>query len=618
MPSSPFVAYPYAPIVGEDDARLFADGRHARLYEKLGAHPCENAGVKGVAFAVFAPRAKNVSVVGDWDGWSASAHPMRRGPSGIWELFVPELTMGALYKFEITDSSGAKSLKSDPFAFYGELRPRDASVVWDMGAYRWLSDWRAPSRITDPISIYEVHAGSWRRKPDGRFMNWRELAAELIPYVKDMGFTHIELTPVMEHPYDESWGYQPTGLFAPTSRHGTPDDFKHFVDFAHQNRIGVILDFVAAHFPRDAHGLARFDGAPLYEYADPMKAESADWGTLVYDFGRPEVRNFLIAGALFWAREYRVDGLRFDAVASMIYLDYSKPPGRWRPNEEGGVENLEAVSFIKELNAALYKECPHIATYAEESTIMPRVSAPVDAGGLGFGYKWNLGWMHDVLKAFSAPPYDRPARQSGIAHAAGYAFSENFVLPLSHDEVVHMKGSLLDKMCGAREEKFALLRALFSLQWAFPGKKLLFMGGEFAAASEWSESRQLEWGLTLSPKHRGVQRLVERLNRLYRETPALAANDSNPASFRWLDIGAPDGAFAFARGEGAELIAVANLSPAAKYGRRIPAGGDYVEVFSSDAADFGGSGASIDLACSGGTLSLTLPPHSVIMLAKGA
>jgi 1,4-alpha-glucan branching enzyme len=570
----------------------------------------------GVFFAVWAPNARRVSVVGDFNGWRRSAHPMRRHElSGIWDKFVPGLAIGALYKFAITARDGAElPLKADPFGFYSERRPGTASAVWDMASYRWHSDWHARSDISAPQSIYEVHLGSWRRRADGSFMNYREIARELVPYAKDLGFTHLELAPVMEHPLDESWGYQPTGLFAPTSRFGTPDDFKYFVDFAHENGMGVILDWVGAHFPRDAHGLANFDGRALYEYSDPKKASHPDWGTNIYDFGRPEVAGFLVASALFWAREYRADGLRFDAVASMLYLDYSKRPGEWLPNRFGGHENLEAIEFIHRVNSELYAAAPHMATYAEESTGWGMVSAPVHAGGLGFGYKWNMGWMHDVLDYFKREPVYRRHHHYGLLHTFSFAFSENFVLPFSHDEVVHCKGSLLGRMPGGDFDRFATLRAMLAFMWVYPGRKLLFMGDEFGASAEWSESRALDWAQSLAPAHRGIAALVRDLNSLYVSEPDLHSRDSSGESLSWVSDDADRSIFVFRRGN---ILAACNFTPVLREDYPLaPQSSQEVwdEILSTDSFAYHGGGTPAN----GKDVrrSLTLPPLSVRILKK--
>jgi len=600
--------FSYKDFINARDEKLFAEGRHNAVFKILGAHVVEG----GVRFAVWAPNARRVSLVGDFNGWERGAYPMRlREQSGIWEIFIPGLAPGALYKYAIVGRDGSElPLKSDPVGFAFEPRPNTASVVWS-SKYSWQSGWKARQDIRSPVSIYEVHLGSWRRRADGWFMNYRDIAAELVPYVKSLGFTHIELLPVMEHPLDESWGYQPIGMFAPTSRFGSPDDLKFLIDFAHQNELGVILDFVPAHFPRDAFALSRFDGTALYEHADRRRAEQADWGTKIYDFSKPQVRDFLISSALFWAEEYRADALRFDAVSSILYLDYSKRSGEWTPNERGGNENLDAIKFMHDANAKLYARASNFATFAEESTLWKHVSAPVEAGGLGFGYKWNMGWMNDVLSFIKSDPILRRDKYHSLVRTASYAFDENFVLPLSHDEVVHMKGSLWGKAPGNDADKFATLRALLAFQWTYPGRKLLFMGGEFAASAEWNELRSLDWREADDPRRKAISRLVRELNKLYANEPDLHAGDSCGESFHWV---AADDAnrtiTAFARGK---FLVVANWTPVMREDYLLPITGEYEEALSTDWFDFHGGGFKNGRrdAC-----SLTLPPLSVIIMKK--
>jgi 1,4-alpha-glucan branching enzyme len=593
--------YSFFPTLGELDLHLAMEGRHENLYERLGAHVREIDGAVGTAFAVWAPNARSVAVVGDFNSWDGRLHPMRSlGSSGIWELFVPGVEEGAKYKFELRTQDGRLRLKSDPVAFRAEVPPANASVVWEAKHIwkddAWLEQRRASDPLREPVSIYEVHLGSWRRKEDGRHLTYRELADELGDYVTDLGFTHVELLPVMEHPFSGSWGYQVTGYYAPTSRFGTPDDFRYFVDRMHERGIGVILDWVPAHFPRDDWALATFDGTQLYEHADPRRGAHPDWGTLVFNLARTEVKNFLLANALYWIREHHADGLRVDAVASMLYLDYSRKAGQWVPNEHGGREDLDSVAFLKEMNEVLHAREPGVISAAEESTAWPGVSAPTYAGGLGFGFKWNLGWMHDTLSYFQKDPIYRRFHHHTLTFSLMYAFSENFVLPLSHDEVVHGKSSLLGKMPGDRWQKFANLRALYAYMWAHPGKKLLFMGGELGEWEEWNENGSLHWNLLEYAEHDGVRSLVRDLNRVYRETPALWQRDFEPDGFTWLEANdAANNALAFARlgqGDAPPLVCVLNLSPVQRDSYRIglPAGGRWHEALNTDSAFYGGSG----------------------------
>ena len=591
----------FASALGELDLHLIGEGSHHQLYERLGAHPRERGDAVGVEFAVWAPNARRVSVVGDFNDWDGRRHVMRRHPSaGIWDIFVPGAAVGARYKFEILDTGGALlPLKADPFAFLCEQPPATASVVFS-SEFDWSDgDWmaaRAQSLAFDrPVSIYEVHAGSWRRRPHegDRWLRYTELADELVEYVAAAGFTHVELMPVSEHPFGGSWGYQPIGLFAPTSRFGTPDEFRYFVDRCHRRGIGVILDWVGAHFPSDVHGLARFDGTALYEHEDPRLGLHPDWNTLVFNYGRAEVANYLIANALYWIREFHIDALRLDAVASMLYLDYSRREGEWLPNRYGGNENLEALAFLRRLNTLVHAEGG--ITIAEESTAWPAVTRPVEHGGLGFSYKWNMGWMNDTLRYVTEDPVHRKYHHDLMTFSMIYAYNENFVLPLSHDEVVHGKRSILGRMPGDDWQRFATLRAYYAGMFAHPGKKLLFMGDEFAQSGEWHHDRSLDWHLLDDSRHEGVRRLVTDLNRLYRSVPALHELDHDPAGFRWLDCSDRDNSVLstvrFDR-SGRMLIAVSNFTPVIRENYRIgvPAACVYAEVLNTDAADYGGSG----------------------------
>ncbi|MBX3529232.1 MAG: 1,4-alpha-glucan branching protein GlgB [Rhizobiaceae bacterium] len=620
--------YSFGPVLGPMDDYFIGEGSHLRLFDKLGAHLIEHEGASGVHFAVWAPNARRVSVVGDFNEWDGRRHAMRaRRDTGVWEIFIPDIGEGRTYKYEIVGAHGALlPLKADPFAFRSEMRPATASVTARLGEHEWgdashRDFWSKADARRQPISIYEVHAGSWQRRDDGTFLSWDELANRLIPYVTDMGFTHIEFLPVSEHPYDPSWGYQTTGLYAPTARFGEPDGFARFVDGAHRAGIGVILDWVPAHFPTDAHGLSHFDGTALYEHADPRKGFHPDWNTAIYNFGRREVSSFLVNNALFWAEKYHVDGLRVDAVASMLYLDYSRKAGEWIPNKDGGRENLEAVDFLRAMNKAVYGTHPGIVTIAEESTSWPKVSYPAYEGGLGFGFKWNMGFMHDTLAYLAREPVHRKHHHDEITFGLMYAFAENFVLPLSHDEVVHGKGSLLNKMAGDDWQKFATLRAYYAFMWAYPGKKLLFMGQEFAQRREWSEARALDWELLKAPAHEGVRSLLRDLNRAYRDKPALHARDCEGEGFRWLVVDdRANSVFAWVRqAPGAEpMVAVSNFTPVPRAGYRLPmpADGEWREIVNTDAAAYGGSGKgnSGAVRAQGGFAQVTLPPLSTILL----
>jgi len=624
--------YSFGPVLGPMDDYYIAEGSHLRLFDKLGAHLIEHEGARGVHFAVWAPNARRVSVVGDFNDWDGRRHPMRlRQDTGIWEIFLPDIGAGRAYKYEIIGARGSRlPLKADPFAFRSELRPATASVTDAPSRHQWgdaahRDFWRGADPRRQPVSIYEVHAGSWQRRDDGSFLSWDELADRLIPYVVDMGFTHIEFLPISEHPYDPSWGYQTTGLYAPTARFGEPEGFARFVDGAHRAGIGIILDWVPAHFPVDEHGLARFDGTALYEHADPRKGFHPDWHTAIYNFGRREVVSFLVNNALYWAEKYHVDGLRVDAVASMLYLDYSRKAGEWVPNEKGGRENLEAVAFLQRMNKKLYGHQPGVVTIAEESTSWPKVSQPVHEGGLGFGFKWNMGFMHDTLAYLAREPVHRRFHHDELTFGLMYAFSENFVLPLSHDEVVHGKGSLIAKMSGDDWQKFATLRAYYAFMWGYPGKKLLFMGQEFAQRREWSEARSLDWSLLDYHPHRGMRQVVRDLNLLYRSRPALHARDCEPEGFSWLIVDdKQNSVFAWLRSApGANPVAVvSNFTPVPRedYRVKLPRAGRWREIMNTDAADYGGSGRGnggfVEARGEGGGIAATmlLPPLATIML----
>jgi 1,4-alpha-glucan branching enzyme len=620
-------AYSFGPVLGPTDDFLIAEGTHLRLFDKLGAHLIEHEGVSGVHFAVWAPNARQVSVVGDFNDWDHRRHMMRRRSGiGVWEMFVPDIGAGRAYKYRLIGPDGAVlPLKADPYAFAAELRPSTASITAhpvkpDWGDANHRAHWAAADSRREPMSIYEVHAGSWRRDAHGWFQSWDALAETLISYVADMGYTHIEFMPVSEHPLDASWGYQTTGLYAPSARFGNTDGFARFVDGAHRAGIGVLIDWVPAHFPTDAHGLAQFDGTALYEHADPRLGFHPDWNTAIYNFGRREVASFLVNNALFWAEQYHVDGLRVDAVASMLYRDYSRKQGEWIPNEQGGRENWEAVAFLRSMNQALTKSHAGFLTIAEESTSWSGVSRAVHADGLGFGYKWNMGFMHDTLQYMARDPVHRKYHHNEITFGLVYAFSENFVLPLSHDEVVHGKGSLLGKMSGDDWQKFANLRAYYGLMWGYPGKKLLFMGQEFAQRREWSEERGLDWELLNAPAHVGVQSLVRDLNRLYRNTPALHARDCEGDGFEWLVVDdAAASVFAWLRkAPGARPVAVvSNMTPTlhAHYRLPLPHDGMWREVLNSDATAYGGSGKGNLGAINAerGAAQVVLPPLATVM-----
>ncbi|NMF84905.1 1,4-alpha-glucan branching protein GlgB [Nodosilinea sp. P-1105] len=644
---------PYAfrsPLLTDFDIHLFNEGNHHVIYEKMGAHLVEVDGVTGVYFAVWAPNARNISVVGNFNQWDGRKHQMRLLQGGVWDLFIPELGEGEIYKYEIKNPEGHVYLKSDPYGFQQQVRPDTASVVTDL-SYEWQDEtWIDQRRHSDPqeqpVSVYEVHLGSWlhdsmenppasgtavrvSQKPDARFLTYRELADRLIPYVKELGYTHIEVLPVAEHPFDGSWGYQVAGHFAPTSRFGSPQDFMYFVDQCHANDIGVIVDWVPGHFPKDAHGLAFFDGTHLYEHADPRKGEHKGWGTLVFNYSRNEVRNFLIANALFWFDKYHIDGIRVDAVASMLYLDYDREDGEWVPNQFGGHENLEAVDLLTQLNTLIFGYYPGVLSVAEESTAWPNVSRPTYIGGLGFNFKWNMGWMHDMLHYFSQDPIYRRYHQNNITFSIWYAFSENFMLALSHDEVVHGKGSLYQKMPGDEWQKMANLRALYAYMFTHPGKKTLFMGMEFGQTTEWNSWLDLDWGLLKYAPHQQLKQFVADLNRLYQQEPALYTDDFSTDGFEWIDCNdAGNSVVSFLRRDQHSdqfVVTVCNFMPQPQYDYwvGVPQPGYYRELLNSDATAYGGSGIDNDGGqqshdwdnpCWPHALSLTLPPLGVVVL----
>lgn len=625
--------YTFTPQIGELDLYLLAAGRHHHAWHVLGSRLCMVDNIAGCQFAVWAPGSQRVSVVGDFNQWDGRSYPMRsRGESGIWELFVPGLQAGLAYKYEILGPAGQLSIKADPYAQQAFIRPETTSCIPFASRHKWQdSDWLMRRAKFDwqhqPISVYELHAGSWRRHPDGRFYTWPELTESLIPYVRDLGYTHIELLPIAEHPLDESWGYQVSGYYAPTARYGSPDELRAFVDACHRADLGVILDWVPAHFPKDDFGLARFIGEPLYEHADPRRGEHQDWGTLIFDYGRNEVRNFLLANALYWLDEFHVDGLRVDAVASMIYLDYSRKAGEWVPNQYGGRENLEAIAFLRELNSVVHGRFAGVLTIAEESTAWPMVSRPVELGGLGFSMKWNMGWMNDNLAYIEEDPVHRKYHHDQLTFSQIYAYTENFVLPLSHDEVVHLKGSMLDKMPGDYWQKFANLRLFYAWQYAHPGKKLLFMGGEFGQWNEWSDRGELDWSLRQFPIHDGVQRLVRDLNRLYCTQPAMHQYDFESRGFAWIDCHDSDQSVLslMRKSDTEQVIVLLNFTPVPRHAYRIgvPQGGAYVELLNTDSAYYGGSNCgnagelhSETLPWMGyaQSLALTLPPLAAVYL----
>ncbi len=631
-PHENYDPYNFDAQMPEFDQHLFGEGKHWHIYQKLGGHLHSIDGIEGVLFAVWAPNAGRISVVGDFNHWDGRCNPMRSlGGSGIWELFIPGLTIGCLYKFEILNRySNQILLKSDPYGQQFEFRPNTSSIIvkekdYDWQDQQWLAQRISADWLHTPMSIYEVHLGSWRRDHCGNFLTYRDLAVELVEYVKNMGFTHIELLPITEHPFDGSWGYQTTGYFAPTSRHGTPDDFRFFVDTCHQNNIGVILDWVPAHFPKDTFALANFDGSALYEHEDPRKGEHRDWGTLIYNYGRNEVKNFLLASAMFWLEEFHIDGLRVDAVASMLYLDYSREANDWIPNIYGGNENLEAIDFLRELNTATHAQHPGTVIMAEESTSWPQVTKPTWTGGLGFSMKWNMGWMHDVLSYMSEEPIHRQYHHDQLTFGMLYAFSENFTLPFSHDEVVHGKGSLVSKMPGDMWQRFANLRLLYTFMYTYPGKKLLFMGCEFGQGTEWSANRALDWYVLDYSHHRGVQALVKDLNHVYKSHPALFTHDFEHQGFEWIDChDVQQSIISYQRKCDLEnLIVILNFTPVPRHNYRIGVAeaGVYQEIFNSDSEYYFGSNTGNGTVVSESTpwmnhphsINLTLPPLAGII-----
>ena len=628
--------FAFGTVLGEMDEYLFSEGTHKRLWQVLGAHLITHQGVAGVHFAVWAPNADRVSVVGDFNIWDGRRHPMRRrGATGVWEIFVPGLAEGTTYKYEICGPGGQlQPLKADPVGYGSEHPPANASVVrkiqGDWHDAKWMKGRGALQNVDAPISVYEVNLGSWKRAPGDRMLSYLELAEQLVDYVADMGFTHIELMPISEYPFDGSWGYQPVGLFAPTIRHGTPGEFRAFVDAAHKRGVGVLLDWVPGHFPTDAHGLGRFDGTPLYEHQDPREGFHQDWNTLIFNYGRVEVQNYLVSNALYWLEEYHLDGLRVDAVASMLYRDYSRKDGEWVPNKDGGRENYEAIDVLRKMNIAAYGDCPGVMTVAEESTAFPGVSRPVNHGGLGFGFKWNMGWMNDTLSYMQKDPIYRRHHHHQLTFGLHYAWSENYILPISHDEVVHGKGSMLDKMPGNAWEKFANLRAYYGFMWAHPGKKLLFMGQEFAQGAEWNHNQSLDWHQLDDPAHKGMQSLVRDLNRVYRENAALHVNDTRPEGFAWIESNdAEASVYAWARKGGTDdkmVVAVVNMTPLERtYRLGLPAAGTWREILNTDAGVYGGGNrgnaggmTSEPTAWHGQAQSalVTLPPLSAVYLKQ--
>jgi 1,4-alpha-glucan branching enzyme len=624
------------PYLTDFDVHLLEEGKHYRSFEKLGAHSREVDGVAGVEFAVWAPNARRVTVIGDFNGWQPESNPMRLHPgSDFWECFIPGVQNGARYKYHIVSRNGDYQVdKADPYGFAAEIRPETASKVWDLGGYEWsdagwMKDRARWNPYSAPVSVYEVHLGSWMRVPEegNRWLTYREIAGKLADYVQQMGFTHVEFLPVNEHPFDGSWGYETVGYYAPTSRFGTPQDFMYLVDTLHQRGIGVILDWVPAHFPKDQHGLGYFDGMHLYEHADPRLGQHPEWGTFVFNFGRGEVRNFLVSNALFWFDEYHVDGLRVDAVASMLYLDYGRQPGQWLPNRYGGKENLEAIDFLRTLNEKVYADCAGAMMIAEESTAWPIVSRPSHLGGLGFGFKWNMGWMHDMIEYMSKDPVYRSFHHNLITFGLQYAFTENFVLPFSHDEVVYGKGSMIAKMPGDDWRKFANLRLLYGYMMAHPGKKLLFMGDEFGQWREWSHDQSLEWSLLSYPFHSGLQRWVRDLNTLYRGEPALHELDTEQDGFEWIDCNDNQRSVISFRRKSRrpeeQVVFVCNFTPVPLRNYRIgvPQGGEWKEILNSDAPLYGGSGqgnlgavqaSPVSMHGRPLSLNLTLPPLGIV------
>jgi len=626
--------YSFPPQISDFDLHLFGEGKHWHAYRFMGARPHEVDGIAGVLFALWAPNAERVSVVGEFNNWDGRRHPMRvRGASGVWELFIPDLAPGALYKYEIRNAAtGAVFVKADPYGQQMERRPATASIVAPHSQYVWRDqDWLEQRSHLDwqhrPMSIYEVHMGSWQRGPEGEFLNYRTMAERLVPYVQEMGFSHIELLPITEHPYDPSWGYQTTGYYAPTSRYGNPDDFRYFIDTCHRHNIGVLLDWVPAHFPKDAHGLARFDGTALYEHEDPRRGEHLDWSTLIFNYGRNEVKNFLLSSALYWLEEFHVDGLRVDAVASMLYLDYSRT--EWIPNQYGGRENLEAIDFLHLLNTVVHQANPGVLMMAEESTSWPQVTRPIHVGGLGFDIKWNMGWMNDTLRYISEDPVHRKYHHNMLTFSMLYCFSENFLLPFSHDEVVHGKQSMLHKMPGDEWQKFANLRALYTYMFTHPGKKLLFMGTEFGQGLEWNSAQVLDWYVLDYPVHQGVKSLVRDLNHLYHSTPALYQHEFEWQGFEWIDCNDADQSILsfVRRGDTGFVVVIINFTPVPRYNYRVgvPDPGVYHEIFNSDSGYYGGSNVgngdrlpyaeAIPWMGRSYSMELVIPPLAGIVLA---
>jgi len=630
--------YSFTTQLSEYDLHLFAEGKHLHIYKHLGAHQKTIDGIEGILFATWAPNASRVSVIGDFNQWDGRQRPMRcLGGSGVWELFIPNLSAGALYKFEIRNRHSNKIVtKSDPYAQQLEFRPQTASITCATTSYTWKDDdWIKARESSDwlhaPLSVYECHLGSWQRSDTNEFINYRELAHQLVEYVKDTGFTHIELLPITEHPLDASWGYQTTGYFAPTSRFGNANDFRYFVDYCHEHNIGVLLDWVPAHFPKDQHGLANYDGSPLYEHEDPRRGEHRDWGTLIYNYGRNEVKNFLISSGIFWLEEFHLDGLRVDAVASMLYLDYSREAGDWLPNQHGGNENIEAIEFLRELNTATHANFPGTMIMAEESTSWPQVTRPTNLGGLGFSMKWNMGWMHDTLDYLTHDPVHRHFHHSQLTFGLLYVFSENFILPFSHDEVVHGKNSLLNKMPGDEWQRFANLRLLYTYMFTYPGKKLLFMGCEFAQGIEWNHDKALEWHLLQYPNHAGVKQLVSDLNHLYIQQTALHQYDFDHQGFEWIDCNDTDQSILsyLRKSDNETIIIILNFTPVIREAYRIgvPESGEYEIILNSDSSFYSGSNAGGPLSVVTENLAwmnrpasvqLTLPPLAGMVLKKKA
>jgi 1,4-alpha-glucan branching enzyme len=619
---SKYDPYCFMPQLSTFDLHLFSEGKHWHAYNMLGAHPHQVDGINGILFATWAPSAQRVSVIGGFNQWDGRTHPMRvRGDSGVWELFIPELTEGELYKFEIKNLyDGSLHKKMDPYAQQTELRPGTASVIAQATEHQWKDqqwmDTRKNSNwLHQPHSVYEVHMGSWKRHENGDFLNYRQIADQLIPYVKDLGFTHIELLPITEHPLDISWGYQTTGYFAPTSRFGKPDDLRYFIDQCHQNDIGIILDWVPGHFPKDAHGLARFDGTALYEHADPRQGEHQDWGTYIFNYGRSEVKNFLLSSAFYWLEEFHIDGLRVDAVASMLYLDYSRKEGQWVPNQFGGRENLEVIEFFKQLNTVLHQEHPGALIAAEESTSYPMVSRPVSMGGLGFSMKWNMGWMHDILEYMQQDAIHRRYHHDSLTFGLLYSFTENFVLPFSHDEVVHGKKSMINKMSGDEWQRFANLRLLYTFMFTYPGKKLLFMGSEFAQGTEWNSERELDWYVLDYKHHQGVHSLVKDLNHLYKNTSVLYSNEFDSSGFEWLDCNDRDHSILsyIRKNEYGHMLCIFNFTPVPrnKYRIGVPDSGEYEIVMNSDSEYYDGSNYSHQSAMTTQNIAWNNRPYSI-------